>query len=157
MQITLANGGASIVKTTSGSAGAGTVTMGGIDASSLADGAFTITAISTDAAGNVSSALASTFTKDTIAPAAPTGAYTDVKQNVGPDTIAGTAEAGTSIRAQQTQGGTGTYGPVTAAGGAYTLSVANVKNVTVTYKAWASFSASTPTKGLLKTQSSQIW
>src|SRR5439155_5625559 len=83
VQITLANGGGSIVKTTSGSAGAGTVTLGGINASSLAEGSFTITAISTDAAGNVSSSRVATFTKDTIAPAAPTGVYTDVKQTVG--------------------------------------------------------------------------
>ena len=137
VQITLANGGGSIVKTTSGSAGAGTVTLGGINASSLAEGSFTITAISTDAAGNVSSSRVATFTKDTIAPAAPTGVYTDVKQTVGADTISGTAEGGAAIRAQQTQGGSGTYGPVTATGGSYTLAVLNAKSLTVAYKVTA--------------------
>jgi large repetitive protein len=141
VQVTLANGGGSIVKTTSGSAGAGTVTVGGINASSLAEGSFTVTAISTDAAGNVSSSFAATFTKDTIAPGAPTGVYTDVKQNVGADTIGGTAEAGAAIRAQQTQGGSGTYGPVTATGGSYTLAVLNAKSVTVTYKVTATDAA----------------
>jgi hypothetical protein len=141
VQVTLANGGGSIVKTTSGSAGTGTVTLGGIDASTLAEGSFTITAISTDAAGNVSSPLVATFTKDTVAPGAPTGIYTDVKQTVGADTIGGTAEAGASVRAQQTQGGAGTYGPVTAAGGSYTLAVMNAKGVTVTYKVTATDAA----------------
>ena len=134
VQITLANGGGSVVKTSSGSAGAGTVTVGGVNASSLGEGSFTITAISTDAAGNVSASLVASFTKDTVAPAAPTGIYNDVKQNIGADTIGGTAEAGSSVRAQQTQSGSGTYGPVTATGGSYTLAVMNAKGVTVTYK-----------------------
>jgi hypothetical protein len=90
----------------------------------LGDGTVTITAISTDLAGNVSSARTATFTKDTVAPGAPTAGYTDNNNNT-PDVISGTAEAGAAITATRTVPTPTTSFSTTATGASsYSLPVA---------------------------------
>jgi hypothetical protein len=129
--VTLTNGAASASKTGAASAGAGTVTLTGIDTSSLADGTITIAATSTDLVGNVSTVRSTTVTKDTVAPSAPTASYTD---NKGADAITGTAAANATVTANETQpSSSGPYTTTAAANGAYSVTVANVKSVTVTY------------------------
>jgi large repetitive protein len=121
VRVTITNGGNSVTATTSGSAGAGTVTVSGIGASGLGDGTVTITAASTDVAGNVSTVQTATFSKDTIAPGAPSAVYTD-NNNVA-DQISGAAEAGAAITATRTAPAP-TYSYSTTATGAYSLLVA---------------------------------
>jgi hypothetical protein len=123
VRVTLTNGANSVTATTSGSAGAGTVSFTGLGVTSLGDGTVTITAISTDLAGNVSTARSTTFTKDTVAPGAPSGTYTD-NNNTTPDAISGTAEAGASITATRTNPTPTISFSTTATGGAYSLQVA---------------------------------
>jgi hypothetical protein len=121
--VTLTNG-ASVTRTTSGSAGAGTVSITGIGVTGLGDGTVTITAISTDVAGNVSTTRTATFTKDTVAPGAPTAIYTD-NNNTTPDQISGAAEGGAAITATRTSPAPPTSFSTTATGGGtYSLQVA---------------------------------
>ncbi len=121
VRVTISNGGNSVTATTSGSPGAGTVTVSGIGVSGLGDGGVTITATSTDLAGNISTTGTATFTKDTVAPGAPTAVYTD---NVNAaDQISGSAEAGAAITATRTAPApTSSYS--TTATGAYSMLVA---------------------------------
>jgi hypothetical protein len=124
VQVTVSNGGNSVTKTRAGSAGAGTVTASGFNLSGLADGTLTITAISTDLAGNVSTTRSVTVTKDTVAPAAPSGFYSD--NTNAPDRVSGLAETGASITVTKTAPApTGSYS-TTAGGGFYTVLVATV-------------------------------
>jgi hypothetical protein len=121
VHVTISNGGNSVTATTSGSAGAGTVTVSGIGVSGLGDGGVTITATSTDLAGNVSTTGTATFTKDTVAPGAPTAVYTDNINTA--DQIAGAAEAGAAITATRTAPApTSSYS--TTSTGAYSMLVA---------------------------------
>lgn len=124
VKLTISNGGNSVTSTKAGSAGAGTITFSGLNVSGLGDGTLTISAFSTDLAGNVGATRSITVTKDTVAPNAPTANYTDNNNN-NPDVISGTAEANASITAtRQSPAPTMTY-PTTANGsGAYTVSVA---------------------------------
>jgi hypothetical protein len=124
VHVTLTNGANSITATTSGPAGAGTVSFTGLGVTGFGDGTVTITAISTDLAGNVSTARSATFLKDTVAPGAPTAGYTDNNNNT-PDVISGAAEAGAAITATRTVPTPSTSFSTTATGaGSYSLQVA---------------------------------
>jgi hypothetical protein len=104
-----------VTTTHAGSAGAGTVNFTGINVAGLGDGALTLSVISTDLAGNVSSVRSVTVTKDTVAPGAPTAVYTDNVHTA--DQIAGTAEANASISLNKTTAPTGSYATTAAANG----------------------------------------
>src|SRR5207253_9817519 len=97
-----------------------------VNVAALGDGALTLSASSTDLAGNVSGARTVTVTKDTVAPGAPSANYTD-NNNAVADQVAGTAEANASITVTKTSPApTQTY-PTTASGaGAYSVLVAAV-------------------------------
>jgi large repetitive protein len=137
VRVTLRNGAQSVSKTAPATAGVGTVTVGGLDMTSLADGTITIEATVADAAGNVSAPRASSAPKDTVAPGLPTATYVDQRNQA--DQITGTAESGAAISALQTApSSSGPYTGTAGGTGAYTLAVANTggkKNqpITVTY------------------------
>jgi large repetitive protein len=114
--LTLSNGAATVTKTSNPSSG--TVTFNGIDVSGLGDGTVTMTATSTDAAGNVSAAQSISAPKDTVAPAAPSASYVD-NSGTTADQITGTAEANASISIS----GTGSYGGSANGSGAFTIAV----------------------------------
>ena len=124
VKLTISNGGNSITSTKAGPAGAGTITFTGLNVSSLADGTLTISANSTDLAGNIGSTRSVTVTKDTAAPAAPTANYTD-NNNATADIVSGTAEANASITVtKQSPAPTTTYPTTANSSGAYTVNVA---------------------------------
>jgi hypothetical protein len=119
--LTLTSGASSVIRTANGTAGAGTVTFSGINVSSFADGAVSISAWSTDAAGNVSTTTSSAFTKDTAAPATPFGCtYTD-NANTTADVISCTTEANASVSI------TGGFGGSANPSGAFSINVAALK------------------------------
>jgi large repetitive protein len=144
VQLTATLGG-TVTTTNAGSAGAGTVNFNGINVSGLGDGGLTLSVISTDLAGNVSSVRTVTVTKDTTAPGAPTAAYTD-NNNVA-DVVSGTAEANASISVTKTAPAPTTGYPTTADGtGAYSATVAIVNGkpnppISVTYTVTATDAA----------------
>ncbi len=123
VKLTVSNGGNSVITTTAGPAGSGTITVTGLNVAALGDGTLTLSANSTDLAGNVGTTTSVTVTKDTAAPAAPTAAYTD-NNNTNADQISGTAEANASINVtKNAPAPTATY-PTTANGsGAYSVLV----------------------------------
>jgi hypothetical protein len=135
--VTLRRGAQSVSKTAPATAGVGTVTVGGLDATSLADGTITIEATVADAAGNVSATRPSSAPKDTVAPGLPTAAYVDQRNQV--DQITGTAEPGAAISALQTApSSSGPYTGTASGTGSYTLAVADTRGkknqpITVTY------------------------
>ena len=137
LTVTLRNGAQSVSKTAPATAGVGTVTVAGLNATPLADGTLTIEATVADAAGNVSAPRTSSAPKDTVAPGLPAAAYVDRRNQA--DQITGTAEAGAAISALQTAPSpSGPYTGAAGGTGAYTLAVANTggkKNqpITVTY------------------------
>jgi hypothetical protein len=123
MQLTATLGG-TVTTTRAGSAGAGTITFNGVNVAGLGDGTMTVSVISTDLAGNVSTVRTVTFTKDTVAPGAPTAAYTDNVNTVA-DVVSGTGEANASVTVTKTAPAPTTAYPTTANGsGAYTVAVA---------------------------------
>jgi hypothetical protein len=134
-----------VTTTLAGSAGAGTVTFNGINVSGLGDGTLTVSVISTDLAGNVSTVRTATFTKDTVAPGAPTAAYTD--DNNLADVVSGAAEANASITVTKTAPGpTAGYSTTADGAGAYSVTVALVNGkvptpISVTYTATATDAA----------------
>lgn len=136
VQLTATLGG-TVTMTRAGSAGAGTVTFNGVNVSGLGDGTLTVSVISTDLAGNVSTVRTATFAKDTVAPGAPTAAYTD-NNNVA-DVVSGAADANSSITVTKTAPVPTAAYPTTANGaGAYTVAVAVVNGkasvpISVTY------------------------
>jgi hypothetical protein len=119
----LSSGASSVTRTASPSAG--TVTFTGIDVSSFTDGAVSVSATSTDAAGNVSSARAASFVKDTVAPAAPSASYVD-KNNATADQITGTTEADAAVSITETLPGAGSFSGSADAAGGFTINVAAV-------------------------------
>jgi Bacterial Ig domain len=135
--VKLRNGAQSVSKTASATAGAGTVTVAGLDTTSLADGTITIEATVADAAGNVSATRSSSAPKDTVAPGLPTATYVDTRNQS--DGITGTAEPGAAISALQTApSSSGPYTGTASGTGTYTLAVANTRGkknqpITVTY------------------------
>jgi hypothetical protein len=122
--VTLSDGSQSLTRTAAGSAGAGTITVSGFNAAALGDGNLTISARSTDLAGNVSTVRSATVTKDTAAPGAPTATYTD--NNNSADQISGNAEANASISITQTAPSSATFGTTASAGGTYSCVVSTV-------------------------------
>ncbi len=101
-----------------------TVNFTGINVAGLGDGALTLSIISTDLAGNVSSVRSVTVTKDTVAPGAPTAAYTDNNNTIA-DVVSGTAEANASVSVTKTAPAPTVGYPTTANGaGSYTATVA---------------------------------
>jgi hypothetical protein len=111
-----------------GSAG-GTASVTAINATTLTDGTVTATAKVTDAAGNASATATTTNTKDTVAPAAPTGlSYGDSN---GADHVKGTAEANSIVSAVRTTpsctGGCGVFS-ATLTGGATTFDISVDRN-----------------------------
>ena len=137
VKLTISNGGNSIVSTKAGPAGAGTITFTGLNVSALGDGTLTISANSTDLAGNVGATTSVTAPKDTVAPGAPSANYTDNNNNVA-DVVFGTAEANTSISVTKTSAPTGSYSTSANSSGAYTVNVYGTNGkpstpITVTY------------------------
>jgi hypothetical protein len=144
VQLTATLGG-NVTATHAGSAGAGTVPFN-INVAGLGDGTLTVTVISTDLAGNVSTVRTATFTKDTVAPGAPTAAYTD-NNNALADVISGAAQANASVTVTKTAPAPTTAYPTSADGaGAYTVAVAAVPGkvptpISVTYTVTATDAA----------------
>jgi hypothetical protein len=124
VSVTLSGGSQSVTRTASGTAGAGTITVGGFNTSAFGDGSVTISASSTDLAGNVSTVRSSSVTKDTAAPGAPSATYTD--NNNAADQISGSAEANAAIAITQTAPTANTYGTTASAAGAYSCVVSTV-------------------------------
>jgi large repetitive protein len=136
VQLTISNGGSSVSATHAGSAGAGTITVSGLNVAGMGDGTLTLSARSTDLAGNVSGTGTAAVTKDTAAPGAPTANYTD--NNNTADQVAGSAEANATITVTKTSAPTGTYTTTANGSGAYSVLVATVNGkanapVAVTY------------------------
>jgi hypothetical protein len=125
VQLTVSNGSNSVVATHAGSAGAGTITFSGLNVAGLGDGTLTLSAISTDLAGNVSGTGTATVTKDTAAPGAPTANYTD-NNNSTADQVGGSAEANAAITVTKTSAPTATYSTTANASGSYIVAVAAV-------------------------------
>ena len=148
--VTLSDGSTTITQTAAGTSGAGTITVGGFNAAGLGDGTITISAKSTDLAGNVSTVRSTTVTKDAAAPAAPGATYTD--NNNAADQISGTAEANASITITQTAPNAATFGTTATAGGTYSANVATVNGkssakITVTYVVTATDAAGNTSAG----------
>jgi hypothetical protein len=121
--VVVSQGAASVTATVPGRTGAGNVTISGLNTTALGDGAVTLSATTADAAGNGSAERAATVTKDTVAPNAPTGTYTD-NLNANADAIAGVTEATATVSATRTlPSAAGPYSISAAGSGAYTLSV----------------------------------
>jgi hypothetical protein len=125
VKLTISNGGNSVITTRAGTNGAGTITITGLNVAALGDGTLTISADSTDLAGNVGATTSITVTKDTVAPGAPTANYTD--NNNSADRIAGSAEANASITVtKNAPAPTQTFTTTANGSGAYTVNVAAV-------------------------------
>jgi large repetitive protein len=117
VKLTLQSGSSTVTRTAQ--PGSGTVTFSGVDVSGFADGSVSISATSTDAAGNVSGSRSASFVKDTVAPALAQPTYVDSNGTTA-DQITGTAEANASISIT----GTGTYSGSASASGTFTINVA---------------------------------
>jgi large repetitive protein len=122
VRVTVSNGANNVTTTRAGTNGAGTITVS-FNVASLGDGTLTISASSTDFAGNAGTARTTTVTKDTVAPGAPTANYTD-NNNATADVVFGTAEAGAAISVTKVTAPTASYSTTATAGGAYTVNVA---------------------------------
>lgn len=123
--VTLSDGTQQVTGTASGlGSGGGSVTVSGINASSLNQGTITASATVTDLAGNVSGskAAAASATKDTIAPNAPTVSYSD-KTKSAKDQISGTAEANATITIAESQPQIQTFTTTADSHGSYTQMV----------------------------------
>jgi hypothetical protein len=132
LTVTLATGSTTVTKTASGT---GTVTVSGLDARALADGTVTISAFSTDAAGNVSAVTTGSAPKDTAAPQL-SAAYADRNGNQD-DLIWGEVDDGATVTATRVSpNGGATYSAVTG-WGYYGIVVGAHRNVTVTYSVTA--------------------
>ena len=150
VSVTLSDGSNAVTRTASGTNGAGTITVGGFNTASLADGTITISAKSTDAAGNVSTVRSTTVTRDTVAPAAPSATYTD--NNNAADQISGSAEGNASVTITETAPNANTFSTGAAADGTFSCLVATVngKNnakITVTYVVTATDAAGNTSAG----------
>jgi Big-like domain-containing protein len=122
VKLTIANGGNSVTTTRAGTNGVGTITVTGVNVAGLGDGSLTISASSTDLAGNVGATTSITVTKDTVAPGAPSANYTDNNNNTA-DVVFGSAEANAAIAVTKTSAPTGTYSTTANGSGAYSVNV----------------------------------
>ena len=122
VKLTVSNGGNSVTTTQAGTNGPGTITISGVNVAGIGDGTVTISASSTDAAGNVGNATSIAVTKDTVAPGAPSASYTD-NNNATADVVSGSAEANASITVTRSSP-TATYSTTANGSGAYSINVA---------------------------------
>ncbi len=122
VSVTASNGSNSVTVTRAGTNGAGTFTITGLNLAGFGDGTLTISALSTDLAGNVGATTSVGVTKDTVAPAAPAANYTDNNNNTA-DLVFGTAEANASISVSKTSAPTASYSTTANGSGSYTVSV----------------------------------
>jgi hypothetical protein len=142
VKLTVSNGGNSVITTRAGTNGAGAITVTGLNVAGLGDGTLTLSANSTDLAGNVSSNGGVTAPKDTVAPGAPTASYTD-NNNTTADVVFGTAEANAAVTVTKTSPAPTASYPTSANGsGAYTVNVAGTNGkpatpIAVTYTVMA--------------------
>lgn len=137
--VAITDGSATVTGTAAATSGAGTVVVP-LDARALAQGALTVRATSTDAAGNVSTAATLAVTNDTVAPGVPTASYVD-NRNVA-DAITGAAEGSATITATRTApSAAGPYTAAAAGAGSYQVTVGIAKNITVTYSVTATDAA----------------
>jgi large repetitive protein len=136
--VTLSDGTHAVTRTTAASAGSGTVTVSGLDASALSDGTVAVTATSTDRAGNVSTQRSTTVTKDTVAPSTPWNlAYTD-RNNGSADRVGGSCDSGSTVEVVQTSpSGAGTF-TGSCSGGSFTINVSAQKDTAVSFSVSAS-------------------
>lgn len=126
VSLTVSNGGNSVSATKAGPNGSGTITFTGLDLSSLGDGTLTLSAKSTDVAGNIGATTSVTVTKDTVAPGAPTANYTD-NNNATADVVSGTAQANAAISVtKNSPTPTANYSTTANGSGAYTVNVAGI-------------------------------
>jgi hypothetical protein len=151
--LTVSNGANSVTASRAGSNGAGTISFTGLNVSGLGDGTLTISAKSTDAAGNIGAASSVGVTKDTVGPALGTPSYTD-NNNSTADVISGTAEANASISITKTSPAPTANYSGTATGGAYTINVAGVNGkpnspISVSYSITATDAAGNSTSTTL--------
>src|SRR5205823_10307433 len=110
----------------------------GIDVSGFGEGGVSLSATSTDAAGNVSGARTINVVKDTVAPGAPSAPYTD-NNGATADKITGTTEANASISITETLPNGGSFSGSANAAGSYSVNVAAV-NGTVGHPIAVSYS-----------------
>ena len=122
VNVAVSNGSNSVTVTHAGTNGAGTFTITGLNLAGFGDGTLTISARSTDLAGNVGAATSVGVTKDTVAPSAPTVSYTDNNNNAA-DVISGTAEGNASIAVSKTSAPTGSYSTSANGSGGYSVNV----------------------------------
>jgi hypothetical protein len=112
----------------------GTVSVMGINASGLTDGAVSVSATVTDQAGNTSTATTTSTTKDTAAPAKPGApdlavasdsgsSNSDDITNVTTPTFTGTADAGATVKIFD---GASLIGSGTATGGNYSIATSGI-------------------------------
>ncbi|MCP9799164.1 bluetail domain-containing putative surface protein, partial [Cyanobium sp. Lug-B] len=97
------SGGGTVTKTLTGIGAPQAVVLTSYDLTTLGDGSISVSATTTDAAGNLSSAGTTSFSVDTVAPTAPTirAIATDniinATEATAGVTLSGTTEAGTSV------------------------------------------------------------
>jgi hypothetical protein len=127
--VTLADGSGHTASQTVSGYGAGPVSLGGFDLSAFAQGSFSISVVSTDAAGNVSAAGTGGGVKDTVAPAL-SASYVDNKTT---DVITGTTEPGLAVTITETAPAAGTFSGTANGSGAFSITVDSVKNKQVAY------------------------
>jgi hypothetical protein len=145
VKLTISNGSNNVTATKAGSAGAGTITFTGLNVSGLGDGTLTLSAFSTDAAGNVSGTKTATATKDTVAPSAPSASYFDNSTTTA-DIVFGSAEANSAVKVTKTAPTpTQVYNGTASSGGFYFVNVAatdgHLNSVNVTYTVTATDAA----------------
>jgi hypothetical protein len=155
--ITLASGSTTVTKTAAGSAGAGTIVVKGLDVGSLPDGTVTMTAVSTDAAGNSSAARAGNAPKDTTGPTV-TASYSAGDQQGQAEgqqeetgLIWGQVENGATVRVDRISPAPAASYVATAAHGSYGVSVSAPRHTTVTYAVTATDAAGNAGAGVVVT------
>ncbi len=138
------NGAASPAFTTAAnSSGNWSVTLG-----HLADGAYSYKAIATDAAGNAGSGGPLVFTVDTKAPSAPTlsdasvaGGYVNAANDTASQTLAGTAEAGSTIRVYLNLATSPAFTTAADASGKWSVTLGHLGDGSYSYRATATDAA----------------
>jgi hypothetical protein len=130
--VTFTNGSNSVTKTVTGTGSAQAVTLAAGDLTTLTNGTISVSAVSTDAAGNASTAGTTSFILDTVAPVTPTLALgtgvtggatsTEAQQGSGVVTVSG--ETGSTIVVTFTNGSNTVTKTVTGTGSAQAVTLA---------------------------------
>ena len=112
VSVTLTNGSHTVAKALTGTGVATAVTLTAGDLTTLGDGVIRVSATATDAAGNASTASATSFILDTVAPIAPFitsigGSDSVVSSQSGDNLVVGTGEPGSIISIKYLATGTG--------------------------------------------------